>query len=325
MKRQSVCWVSLFLAVALLSACSSSASKPLVVSASPTPCADLQSGSTTSSESPLMVSPLPFPPTFTPDQIATHEAAMQQANPGAPTTGVVTATATAMAVVPCPTPQASRDNATPSSATALGGGSANANQNGEAPNNLPGAAAVDARAGQAGTAVTSDTGFVDGSGQGFASPPDASALAAQHAASEVENEKEIDPLTPIDPKAVLRSGPPNVPMTEVQTGPASPSSPSAASDFLFYRKTDLGAGTSSLIGEASHASDKNVVLETWNWYAAISKDAGSSWTYYDPSTFFPASYGGFCCDQVVYYDQSHDMTIWILQYSTNVSKTDGIR
>ena len=58
---------------------------------------------------------------------------------------------------------------------------------------------------------------------------------------------------------------------------------------------------------------------------ALSRDGGRSWGFLNPATFFPASYGGFCCDQVVYYDQSHDITIWILQYTPNGSGNNAIR
>ena len=34
----------------------------------------------------------------------------------------------------------------------------------------------------------------------------------------------------------------------------------------------------------------------------------------DPFTALPSAAGGFCCDQVVLYEPSRDIWIWILQY-----------
>ena len=93
--------------------------------------------------------------------------------------------------------------------------------------------------------------------------------------------------------------------------------------FSYYQTRDLGGA--SLIGEATYASRGLYVLETWNWGAGLSRDGGRTWAYLNPYTLFPASYGGFCCDQVVYYDQSHDIMFWILQYSTDASSNNAIR
>ena len=56
------------------------------------------------------------------------------------------------------------------------------------------------------------------------------------------------------------------------------------------------------------------VMMTGNWFASTSTDAGANWTFLDPFTRFPASAGGFCCDQIVLYNPRHRIWIWLLQY-----------
>ncbi|MBI5029680.1 MAG: hypothetical protein HZB51_04080 [Chloroflexi bacterium] len=146
---------------------------------------------------------------------------------------------------------------------------------------------------------------------------------------ETENDRQIDPLTPIDLNPVIKTTAPTAsevnPPSNAPILPASSSrAPAAPNDFYYYQAKDLGGG-GSMIGETSHASNGLVVLETWNWGAALSKDGGKTWGFLNPYTLFPSSYGGFCCDQVVYYDQSHDITFWILQYSPNASNNNAIR
>ena len=53
---------------------------------------------------------------------------------------------------------------------------------------------------------------------------------------------------------------------------------------------------------------------TGNWFASKSNDGGNNWSLVDPFTQFPSAAGGFCCDQVVIYEPSRDIWIWILQY-----------
>lgn len=60
---------------------------------------------------------------------------------------------------------------------------------------------------------------------------------------------------------------------------------------------------------------RDTVLQTGNWYAALSRDSGMSWTDLDPATFFAPVDGGFCCNQRVEYVSSHDLAVWLLQYS----------
>jgi hypothetical protein len=74
------------------------------------------------------------------------------------------------------------------------------------------------------------------------------------------------------------------------------------------------ADRTSTVGEPSLANNGRHILYTGNWYAARSADSGATWDAIDPFTFFPPVDGGFCCDQTVHYDQSRDLTLWLLQY-----------
>src|SRR5207244_1054483 len=101
--------------------------------------------------------------------------------------------------------------------------------------------------------------------------------------------------------------------------------PGAAGSFAIFHSTDLGSGTGSIIAEPSVGSSGVGVLETWNWYAAVSMDGGADFSYLNPYTMFPSSYGGFCCDQTAYYEPSRDLYFWILQYSPDGSNNNAIR
>jgi len=80
--------------------------------------------------------------------------------------------------------------------------------------------------------------------------------------------------------------------------------------------------SSSTVAEPSGASGGGVVFETENWFASYSIDGGSTFTKLDPTTIFPQSDGGFCCDQVVQYAPSIDRFIWVLQYGQSKLPTD---
>jgi hypothetical protein len=71
--------------------------------------------------------------------------------------------------------------------------------------------------------------------------------------------------------------------------------------------------TSSVNEPTAAASGSNVFV-TGNWFASMSTTGGSNFAPVDPSTALPSAAGGFCCDQVVLYDRSRDIWIWILQY-----------
>ena len=71
----------------------------------------------------------------------------------------------------------------------------------------------------------------------------------------------------------------------------------------------------SSVCEPTTAASKLQLMMTGNWFACTSANGGTSWTQVDPFTRFPASAGGFCCDQVVLFHPQHRIWIWLLQYS----------
>jgi hypothetical protein len=73
--------------------------------------------------------------------------------------------------------------------------------------------------------------------------------------------------------------------------------------------------TSNVCEPTAAANDRQLFM-TGNWFASASTDAGGNWNPVDPFTLFPATAGGFCCDQVVLYNAAHKIWIWLLQYST---------
>jgi len=71
----------------------------------------------------------------------------------------------------------------------------------------------------------------------------------------------------------------------------------------------------STICEPATAANERQLFMTGNWFASSSTDAGATWSHVNPFTRFPASAGGFCCDQVVLFNPAHRIWIWLLQYS----------
>jgi hypothetical protein len=70
----------------------------------------------------------------------------------------------------------------------------------------------------------------------------------------------------------------------------------------------------SNINEPTAASSGNNIFVTGNWFASRSTTGGAHFTLVDPFTALPPAAGGFCCDQIVLYEPSRDIWIWILQY-----------
>ncbi|MET7293113.1 hypothetical protein ABZS79_13410 [Streptomyces griseoloalbus] len=78
---------------------------------------------------------------------------------------------------------------------------------------------------------------------------------------------------------------------------------------------DLATSTNtSTVNETTAAASNSNIFVTGNWFAASTTNGGKSWSHVDPFTTLPSAAGGFCCDQVVVYEPSRDMWIWILQY-----------
>jgi hypothetical protein len=70
----------------------------------------------------------------------------------------------------------------------------------------------------------------------------------------------------------------------------------------------------STVNEPTAAASGNNIFVTGNWFASQSTDGGGNWSLVNPFTRFPSAAGGFCCDQIVLYEPSRDIWIWILQY-----------
>ncbi|MDH4039011.1 MAG: hypothetical protein OEV86_16170, partial [Candidatus Krumholzibacteria bacterium] len=152
-----------------------------------------------------------------------------------------------------------------------------------------------------------------------------------------QREKAIDLLyeqrrerhfVPSDPSAsgvLYRS-----PQTEVETViPGAPGGAAAPGDFTFFRQTTMidafTNNSTSSTNEPSLGMSCNQVVYTGNWYASISQDGGQNFTFVNPATFFPTAAGGFCCDQVVYYEPSRGIFCWYLQYSRDGSNNNIVR
>jgi hypothetical protein len=84
----------------------------------------------------------------------------------------------------------------------------------------------------------------------------------------------------------------------------------APASFVLEHNTTLGSilppGSASHVLEPSVAIDGKFIFYTANWFAARSKDSGSTWSYVN-------AYGGFedfCCDQDTVYDPARRAIIW---------------
>ena len=101
--------------------------------------------------------------------------------------------------------------------------------------------------------------------------------------------------------------------------------PQAPGDWTIPRNTILTnlKAYSSRVGEPTVANSGSIVFATGNWWGAISQDGGRNFSYVNPYTMFPSSFGGFCCDQIVTYDASRDLFIWYLQYISSGSPGSG--
>jgi hypothetical protein len=82
--------------------------------------------------------------------------------------------------------------------------------------------------------------------------------------------------------------------------------------------TATSVRTATVCEPTAAANDRQLMM-TGNWFASTSTDGGAHWSYVDPFTRFPASAGGFCCDQVVVYNRRFRIWVWLLQYRTTAS------
>jgi hypothetical protein len=85
-------------------------------------------------------------------------------------------------------------------------------------------------------------------------------------------------------------------------------------DLALFAGTRFTGGHHSFTTEPSIAANDGRILETWNWGAGLSGDDGETFSFVDPTTAFPESHDGFCCDQLAYYVPKSDLWIWLIQY-----------
>ena len=93
----------------------------------------------------------------------------------------------------------------------------------------------------------------------------------------------------------------------------------AATDFTVWRSQPTGAG-SATVSEPSWANDRNAILYTGNWGAAVSPDNGMTWSFVSPGNLQPTVPSpeldaGFCCDQnVLAVDRGgYSLILWVQQ------------
>jgi hypothetical protein len=77
------------------------------------------------------------------------------------------------------------------------------------------------------------------------------------------------------------------------------------------------------VGEPTAVHHGLTAFYTGNWYAALSKNDGNSWSYINPYTKFPKVDNGFCCDQYTMYVPNRRITVWLLQYSYSSTTKNG--
>ena len=130
----------------------------------------------------------------------------------------------------------------------------------------------------------------------------------------------VNPAGPPIPTGPFVPGTPTATSTVVQSAPiAQTAVAEAAGPIIFLANNSLGLtsgstnGTASTVAEPSGATGGGVVFAAANWTAAYSTDGGVTFTQLDPTTIFPSTGVGFCCDQIVQYVPSIDRFIWLMQ------------
>jgi hypothetical protein len=97
----------------------------------------------------------------------------------------------------------------------------------------------------------------------------------------------------------------------------------------FVRNTVLNdvatSNATATKAEPTAAAFLDEAFITGNQFASHSRDGGSTWSFVNPSTTFPATEGGFCCDQIALHEPSRNLWIWILQYRVGVAGTNIFR
>jgi hypothetical protein len=99
----------------------------------------------------------------------------------------------------------------------------------------------------------------------------------------------------------------------------------APGDFVFYRDHTFSGNQMGpyhgYVMEPTLGANGRVVFYAGNFFAEVSGDYGQTFSYINVFDNFPADGisdlamgGGFCCDQIVYYDRKTGATFWLLLY-----------
>ena len=135
-------------------------------------------------------------------------------------------------------------------------------------------------------------------------------------------------LVPPDPDARPDLVQPHV--AETVLAPENSQLAPAPGDFRVFNSkvmTDVETNdnTSPRACEPTIAMNGRTTVVTGNWFSSVSGDYTDNYSYTNPATKFPASAGGFCCDQVVTFDRRHDQMVWYLQYRVDTTGTNIAR
>ncbi len=105
--------------------------------------------------------------------------------------------------------------------------------------------------------------------------------------------------------------------------PGSSQANPTATISVFKNSQVTPGGSRSSVGEPTAIHHGFTAFYTGNWYAALSKNDGTTWSYVNPYTKFPKVDGGFCCDQYTMYVPSRRITAWLLQYGYSSTTKNG--
>ena len=130
---------------------------------------------------------------------------------------------------------------------------------------------------------------------------------------EVDETNTVGPPIPLGPRvSPFTVAPNNTPVSH------APPAGGSAAGIKFYQDTASNNGINNAPPDPSTvaASAANVVVDTDNTIMSYSVDGGATFTQLDPTTIFPQSDGGMCCDQVVLYDKKDNLIFWLQQYNS---------
>jgi hypothetical protein len=153
------------------------------------------------------------------------------------------------------------------------------------------------------------------------SQPEWKVIEHPHIETPVDPSVRPEDIRPTNPETVIKI----IPEALLEPPAREQAAPQAPGTFTFFRNTALNGAP--VVGRAtlntfvpiepSGAANGRVVFYTTNSYAAVSGDAGQTFSYINPTTFFAAANGGFGGDQVVYYERTRGLMFWLLQYNAD--------